>query len=111
MRTDVSKPTVCRIESSGLSLSAVRLMDHVLYGQVLPFDMPLAGQLAWERPEAFVDLCFLGSLQNSYSYAKRALNSVFYSDPINAPSCGQCATTVPANTLANRPQKSSRISG
>jgi hypothetical protein len=31
MRTDVSKPTVCRIESSGLSLSAVRLMDHVLY--------------------------------------------------------------------------------
>ena len=59
MRTDVSKPTVCRIESSGLSLSAVRLMDHVLYGQALPFDVLPEGQLAWKRPEAFVDLCFL----------------------------------------------------
>lgn len=59
MRTDVSKPTVCRIESSGLSLSAIRLMDHVLYGQVLHFDVLPEGQMAWERPEAFVDLCFL----------------------------------------------------
>jgi hypothetical protein len=54
-----SQPKVCPLGTTGLALSAVRLLDHVDRGQLMPFSCPLSEKPMWEVPEAFVDLCML----------------------------------------------------